>query len=112
MADKGDLDVSKGQSIIPQDELPYKFGGKYTAEELEKLRTFMNAHFPHLNYGTGRDKGIIVEYPPQEICAPEDQKYRNLLDEKIANRRALRAIRRMWPDARWGNPDNVYEEDK
>jgi len=39
-------------------------------------------------------------------------KYRNLLDEKIANRRALRAIHRMWPNANYKNPKEIYEEDK
>lgn len=38
--------------------------------------------------------------------------YRQLLDEKIANRRALRAIRRYWPNVDWTNPEGVYEEDK
>ena len=47
-----------------------------------------------------------------DIFKKEDQTYRNLLDEKIANRRALRAVRRYWPNANWTNPDSVYEEDK
>ena len=42
----------------------------------------------------------------------DDQKYRNLLDEKIANRRALKAVRRVWPEADWTDLEDTYEEDK
>jgi len=42
----------------------------------------------------------------------DDLTYQNLLDEKIANRRALKAVRRMWPFAHFDNPDMIYGEDK
>lgn len=40
-----------------------------------------------------------------------EQRYRNLLDEKIANRRAFRACQRYWPGIIW-TPGKEYEEDK
>ena len=224
MADKGDLDSKITESLTPKDEIPYRFDGKYTPEELDRLTKFMHEDFPHATYGGGRFKEVIIENPPEEICDPEKwkiildnvflpewenfdlglkrrvkiiirfidkiydyqegtasggnitakgdeiwvrvnykdsnnqnkeeavlafilmhelaendfwhkthsddneahiepseeinlfksqgQSYRHLLDEKIANRRALRAIKRMWPNANWVNPEDVYEEDK
>lgn len=50
--------------------------------------------------------------PKDEIDYFKQGGYRNLLDEKIANRRAMRAIRRMWPNANWTNPEDEYDEDK
>lgn len=38
--------------------------------------------------------------------------YWQLLDEKIANRRAFRAVQRMWPNAKYLDPEDIYEEDK
>jgi len=224
MADKGDLENKITESLTPKDEVPYRFGGKYTPEEFDRLSKFMHADFLHATYGGGRYKEVIIENPPEEICDPKEwknildtvflpewenfdlelkrhkkitvrfvdklhdyhnnvdsggtgieygnekfyrivfktlegqklpveeltfvlmhelaesdfwsktpaddqeahiepineinffkgerQDYRHLLDEKIANRRALRAIRRMWPNANWTNPEDKYEEDK
>jgi hypothetical protein len=212
------------ESLTPKDEVPYRFGEKYTPEELDRLSKFMHADFPHTTYGGGRYKEVIIENPPKEICDPKkwknildtvflpewenfdlrlkthkkitvrfidklhdyhnnvnaggnsiaynndefcrinfkrdsgqnktvedlafvlmhelaegdfwsktleddqeahiehineinilktgEQNYRHLLDEKIANRRALRAIRRMWPNVKWINPEDEFEEDK
>ena len=222
MSDKPAVEIQ--ENVRPKDEAPYRFGGRYTKDELDQLQRFMHEDFSHLTYGGGRHKEITIEYPPAEICKPaewkeildtvllpelqvlhpslqqkkiiirftdklydyqngvhsggngrrmndeewirvpyknssgknlrsvfdctltlmhelieadfwektlpidkeahsnqvgdlnvfksEDDTYRNLLDEKIANRRALRAIKRYWPNANWANSSDVYEEDK
>lgn len=228
MPDKGDLDSKVKPNInLHHDWVPFKsLGEEYTFVEYQKLKNFMHEDFQHLRYGGKNDKGIIVEYPPEQTCKPEkwkeitdtilipeiealdlnfrknyliivrfsdnfratsnpdihvagqgetveqdkeywvrvnikdeagelksaenyifvvmheileqdfwqktkpddieayagklnevnslqnNQAYRNLLDEKVANRRALRAIRRMWPKANWTDIEDVYEEDK
>lgn len=38
--------------------------------------------------------------------------YNNLLDEKIANRRALRAVKRAWPNLDIDFPHELYNEDR
>ncbi len=227
MADKGDLDIKKEVDINPEVQIPYRDNTIYTPSEFLLLRTFIHGEFRHLKYGGQRDKGIIVEYPPEKICSPrewkkimdavlkpeietlepnfkrnylmitrfvnklvdldnptaylggvgekapalreiwnriniiddegeikteanlvyvimheilerdfwektkpgddeahdakmneknyfleDNQKYWNLLDEKIANRRALRAVRRVWPEANWTDLKDTYGEDK
>lgn len=223
MADLGNLETETIKNGT-QAEVPWRFDGRYSQEERQVLKDFMHADFPHLNYGGGRYKDIIIEYPPEEICSQEEwkeildkvfipewqtfdpklkrkwktiirfvpvlydnklntsaggnftkqegedwgrinyidedgekrniqtitfilmhefaetdfwsktsptdkeahvdlaeeevvfkndkQTYRYLLDEKIANRRALKAIHRMWPNANYTNPEWEYDEDK
>jgi hypothetical protein len=42
----------------------------------------------------------------------KDGSYHQLINEKIANRRALRAIKRLWPNTRFTDESNLYEEDR
>lgn len=224
-----DITNTESQRIINENIPPYKYNSRdYTSIDLDVLNEFMHAEFPHVSHGGPRDKGIVVENPPANICSPEEwekiiktilppewdsleprlrrsckiivrfvdklcdnkkdirflgnsldvkvngkdenwirlatknldgnildkesiafmlmhelaesdfwaktkkddktaniskeddenalispHKYINLLDEKIANRRALRAIIRMWPDLTWKVPEkHIYEEDK
>lgn len=225
MADKGDLNVnifkyfSENKTDL-KTEIPFKFHGDYSKKELEIVKNYMHSDFPHLTYGGGRNKEVLIEYPPEEICSksewkniletvflPEyktfnpkllrsqkiivrfedklfddalnlesggngiminneeliristsemnvqsltfvlmhelaetdfwsktfdndkeaqvdpvseinafksdkNQDYMNLLDEKVANRRAMRAIQRKWPDANYQDKSLIYDEDK
>lgn len=220
-------DLPPGVTDSEKEEAPYRYGADYTGDEVARLREFMRADFPHVAYGGARQGETIVEYPPAEICPPEqwkeildtvlvpeldefhpllrqgkkvirfvqklydpkediesggnlatygkgkrsekwvriplkwsdgsardrqvliftlmheliekdfwmkthkndleapsdqeteitfksgdDDSYRNLLDEKIANRRAVRALQRMWPGFNFADPKKIYEEDK
>lgn len=222
MTDRGDIETR--QVPVNFEEVPFKLHRGYSKKESEVIRNFMHEDFPNITYRGSRDEGVVIEYPPENICShdmwktildtvflPEwesfdpkirrqkkaiirfvdflydnalglnsggngiitsnenwfripfkggdggnisveiltfkimheltetdfwsktqkddkeamintddeinafksgEKEYRNLLDEKIANRRALRAIKRMWPDIDYVDPKYVYEEDK